>query len=363
MSDVNLLHVIDDQKFISSCEVTFSVQGVNNLYCTAEEFADKLEKVDSYDAIIVHFLRDPVIKTLYRSRPKDVVLVWFFWGADAFSMGKFHNQFLTPKSRGIRIKTAFQQSWLSGFKNVVKDLFPSTIDKTNEAISKKEVINYFDIVVPIIPEDYLLLEGKYSVKGRLFHLNYVTPSIELTNQTTPKGENILLGNSASFTNNHLDAIDRFSKWELNDRKLIIPLNYGNAHYATLISNYAKRLLGSKVVPLMEFLPFTEYSSLLSSCNVLVLNHYRQQALGNVIHGFMTGMRVCLPSRSPLYKFLIERGFVVTDFHEHAPNLHGLSISEVEINRNLCLEHFGADKQHQRVLELVSLIKHLQQEKR
>lgn len=353
MSLTRILHVIDDKKFISSCRETFAVQGVENLFSASGELEDKL-KDGNFDILIVHFLRDTVVRALLNVNV-TIPVIWFFWGGDAFSMGKFYNTFLTPKSRKARIEVAFKTSIASGCRNVLKDLIPHTVDWDSKVKSKIKVMSSFDWIVPIIPEDFDILRSAYPIKANSMHLNYISPSIEGAKSTNPTGENILLGNSASFTNNHLDAIDMLGEMDLAGRKVIIPLSYGNAKYAKVVSDYALRHLGDKAYPLKDFMPFDQYSAMMSSCNVLILNHFRQQALGNVVHAFMSGMKVCIPSKSALYDHLVGLGFIITALDGNKLSLDGLNQVQQDSNRRLCIEHFGAEKQHKRVKKLIALV--------
>lgn len=353
MSHTRILHVIDDQKFISSCRETFDLEGIENIFSTAEELDTKIQSGD-FDILIVHFLRTSVAQKIYKNRP-NVPMVWFFWGGDAFSMGKFYNTFLTSKSRRARIEAAFRTSLKSGLKNLFKDLIPQSVDWGSKMRLKIEVMSYFDWIVPIIPPDFDLLCKSYPIKGKAMHLNYISPSFEIVESIKPGGTNILLGNSASVTNNHLDAIDMLKGVDLGGRKIFIPLSYGNEIYASIVSEYAQKHLHEKVYPIMDFMPFDQYSDLLSSCNVLVLNHYRQQALGNVVHAFMSGMRVCLSSKSALYNYLLDLGFSITALDSGNLSLDGLDERQQGNNRKLCIEHFGAAKQHERVRKLMALV--------
>lgn len=356
MSPTRILHVIDDKKFISSCRQTFAVEGVDNIFCTSKELNDRLKIMD-FDVVIVHFLRTPVARALYKNKP-EVPMVWFFWGDDAFGLGKFHNTFLSAKSRKARLSIAFQSGIINGLKALIKDMLPYTVDKSSTMEIKRKVMPLFDIIVPIIPQDFELLQKQYPVEAKMFHLNYISPSIQHTGLNSTAGQNILLGNSASFSNNHFEVIDLLSQMDIENRKVIIPLSYGNKTYAKRVSSYANDKLGHLAHPILDFLPFEQYAELLSSCNVLVLNHYRQQAMGNIVHGFMNGMRVCLSSKSPVYTFLNEKGFYVTSVDEAPLNLTTLPEYEQEVNRKLCMEHFGAERQHKRVRKLLSLVKEI-----
>ena len=45
--------------------------------------------------------------------------------------------------------------------------------------------------------------------------------------TSNSGNNILIGNSRSYANNHLEIFSILSKFNIANRKVIVPLSYGN----------------------------------------------------------------------------------------------------------------------------------------
>lgn len=93
--------------------------------------------------------------------------------------------------------------------------------------------------------------------------------------------NILVGNSADPTNNHLEIFNKIERYK--DDKIIIhcPLSYGDSSYASVIIDEGKRLFGDKFLPVIDVMPFDEYKDLLCSIDIAIFNHDRQQAMGNI----------------------------------------------------------------------------------
>src|SRR5699024_9686212 len=124
-----------------------------------------------------------------------------------------------------------------------KNYFPKIKDKTADCRYTIEAFEHIDYMVPVVPGDYKLLQEKYPSAIKGFHLNLINAVVEQTVFSGISARNILLGNSASFTNNHLEAIDWLSDLDLTGRKVIIPLNYGNPKLAKNIEEYAIEKLG------------------------------------------------------------------------------------------------------------------------
>src|SRR5690606_7046471 len=100
----------------------------------------------------------------------------------------------------IKLNLAFSSGFSRGFKELQKHLWPSTIDATSYYRKNIQALTKINVVVPVMPGDYYLLKEAYDISAGLFHLNYVIPVNEEYFQVQDR-PNILLGNSADFTNN------------------------------------------------------------------------------------------------------------------------------------------------------------------
>lgn len=349
---VNILHVIDDEKFIPFCEETFNLQGIENKYASSGDFSKVL--ISSFDIIILHYLNREKAAVLNKKEIKTPI-IWFFWGGDGFLLGRFSAKFLQPKTKFLFLKLAFKRNIIEGIKAVRKLSFPILSDFLSY---NKEIIKAFkkiDIIVPVMPGDYILLKQKYEIKADMFHLNYVIPSInKAVKERGLQVDNILLGNSASYSNNHIEAINLLSKLSLGECKVIIPLSYGDEQYADYINRYADKLLNNRSLCLREFIPINEYMQIMEKCSIVIMNHERQQALGNIAPLLAQGSHIYLNEKSSLYNFLKEKGFYISKINE-IKNLRILNTEERYINNSLCLHFFGKERQHKKVNLLIEKI--------
>ena len=63
-----------------------------------------------------------------------------------------------------------------------------------------------------------------------------------------RGQDIIIGNSAGSTNNHIDIMKQLSYVGIKDRRVIIPLSYaGNKRYIKKVINYGSSLWGEKMI--------------------------------------------------------------------------------------------------------------------
>ena len=146
----------------------------------------------------------------------------------------------------------------------------------------------------------------------------------------PNG-NILLGNSGTSTNNHLDVLEVVSKYKSDEQDVIIPLNYGDPKY---IHWLRPRLEGYDATPLYDFLPRDQYFSFVKQCSYCCFGVIRQQAMGNISFCLREGLKVFLYRDSVVYKGLKTLGFVVFAIEEIDENSFKIPLTEKEMRQNL-----------------------------
>lgn len=342
---INILHIINDEKFIPYCKETFTKYNIKNTFSSIIEFENNI-KTKSFQIIIIHYLNNENAYILNRNYFR-IPIIWFFWGGDGFLLGKFSNSFLLPITKSLFIRHTFQESFLLGIKTIFKSMFPSWVDRLP---NNREVIRSFkkiDYIVPVMPRDYDLLKKKYTIQAPMFHLNYINPILNDFINKQDSGRNILLGNSASYSNNHIEMISILSKIDLEDRQVIIPLSYGDKKYGKYISDFAIKKLGKKAICMLEFIPFEDYFRILEGCSIVFMNHLRQQAVGNIVPMLAKGSHIYLRSESSLYQFLQEKKFIITSIEE-SNTIRELTIEEKTNNKRLCIEYFGKESIYRKV---------------
>jgi hypothetical protein len=91
---------------------------------------------------------------------------------------------------------------------------------------------------------------------------------------------LIIGNSATPTNNHIDAIRFLADNKIN-AELIIPLSYGDASYIKYLKENISFYKGGPVRFMEERLSFADYLNFLNSADALVMNNTRPQGYGNI----------------------------------------------------------------------------------
>lgn len=143
-----------------------------------------------------------------------------------------------------------------------------------------------------------------STEKREFRISYGENVLSDVLQTgNPR--NVLIGNSATATNQHLEALQILKKSKVEIETILIPLSYGDGEYADWITSKAKKVFGDAVICLREFLPYHEYLERINRCGLVVMNHARQQALGNIFWALSSGKQVFLNPGGVNYQHLSE----------------------------------------------------------
>lgn len=157
---------------------------------------------------------------------------------------------------------------------------------------------YFFIPVPNGPERDLIID-KYIRKS----------------QHKEKQRRIIIGNSATKSNNHLEIFDILKNNKLKNASILCPLSYGDSDYAKIVNEKGYEYFKDNFFPIFKMLSFSDYVELLSTCDVGIYNHDRQQALGNI--SLMIGLKkkVYLRKGGPCWNHFERYGIILNDIGE------------------------------------------------
>jgi hypothetical protein len=89
-----------------------------------------------------------------------------------------------------------------------------------------------------------------------------------------------------------------------------------------------------------------YLQILRGCGFVIMNHIRQQALGNIITMLYLGARIFLRTDNPIYQELQECGFYLNRMDDLKPGTAWLKTplthQEQTNNRKLAVRRWGKD---------------------
>lgn len=367
---MKIVHIVRDEKFIDAAYSMFerAFPGENEYLLFSSEISFKyLKKVKPKvysdllvyipaivrrlvkgDVVIFHAIDNTSLKILeaISGRCKTI---WLGWGFDYYG---FIDLDLYEKNTGHILNG--QSSFFEKIKAGLFDVF----GKGKYPKNVRELINRFDVFSPVIYEDYVMLARSFDAfKPEFLPWNYGTLEDDLIRGFESKnidGNNFLLGNSSAPTNNHFEIIDKLSKLNLDAEKVIVPLSYGNSECRKLVVGYASQRLGDRFLPLLDFMPIDDYVTIIQSCSNVVMNHIRQQGLGNIVISLYLGAKVYLNPKSPLYDFFKKNGlFVFTTEEIEAEYRTFLSEEQIEFNRQFLRSVWSRDVMLKKTINLVN----------
>ena len=207
--------------------------------------------------------------------------------------------------------------------------------RSNELL-RTFVIKRLGHLVTYIAGDVELARHKYGAKGKhheclLYQSNTFAAPERGESQNKPEFSyiNILLGNSADPSNNHIDALKKLLPYKAEPLRIYAPLSYGDAEHAEKVISVGKEWFGNKFIALTSFIQYEEYLDLLSTIDIAIFNHERQQAMGNTINLLGFGKTVFINSDVSQARFLHELGITFCD----ASTFSLRTLPEIDLRKN------------------------------
>ena len=286
-----------------------SMEVINGEYFGSEKFKYDLQVAN---CVIFHslFLSSQQKLLVLALIPENMPIVWRGWGFDYYGFLEANGlRLLLPETSSLIERPVVSKRVL--VKQFARTLLKAIIPIADEQhVNNKFIarVNYFSCCVP---DDFDALKRVLpGFKAQFLPLNYYsTEDVFLRGNSLQdlSGKDILLGNSSTPANNHIEAMRVLSKLGMQSRKVIVPLSYGDMRYQEKIVQVGRKLLGESFVPLTDYMSLTEYNQTVSGCGNLIMNHIRQQAMGNISAALLRGGKVFLRPENPIYKHYIRMG--------------------------------------------------------
>ena len=334
MKKIVILHIFSDEKFFDGVSVFFdSLKNVENLYYyytpdknisfkyihlknkvkIINNFHEYTQILFSHQIDIIYFQSLPTIFYRYFKyiNPRTILFWW------CFGFEIYYAQRLIPPL--IRIDL-FKQLTSEFRRNHAKT---TQLKKCIRLIywflrlpidywTRKKILERVDFFSPVLPIEYILMKNNKTFKAQPFMFKEGPGLIEKNKFSYfSKAQNVLIGNSLTYTNNHLDIFNTIRSYKLVNQRYIIPINYGNDYCGN--SGTLKKLSGLSVentIWLENFLSLEEYNKLISTVSHAIFGHMRQQAMGNINTCLLSGVKIFLYKDSLLFKQLKDFGYII-----------------------------------------------------
>lgn len=294
------------------------------------EMQKLLADIADYKSVIFHGLFNSWQLWLLKRWPKGVKRAWVCWGGEIYGQRDLQYSFFKPVT-----KMVFRIHRLLHPKKKETDVCP------------KKWIQNMDYCLSSMDTEYVYV--KQYLQTDIHHLRYTYYSIDETigglKDFRCTGNNIFLGNSATIENNHLDTLYKLKRYGIGERRIVIPLSYGEPWVRNMCMNVGKRLFGERIEPLVDFMPREEYNKTMLDCAVMIQSHLREQAHGNIVTGLWLGMRVYLSEKGIDYQHFKRIGCKVFSIEKELRRrnkqaLMPLSEDDVMHNRKILMAVYG-----------------------
>ena len=217
---------------------------------------------------------------------------------------------------------------------------------------RRFVIKRVGNLVTYIKGDFEKTQKWYDAKGKyhecIMYLSNVYKDLDIPAKDS-KITNILVGNSADPSNNHIEVLEKLLPYKDDKICIYVPLSYGNKAYAEKIIAQGKKWFCNKFIPVTDFMPYQEYLNFLGTIDIAFFNHKRQQGMGNNITLLGLGKTVYLRSDTTQWQFFKEQNIEVLDVED----ISILEIKQLKENTSKVKEYFSKENlinQYRRIFE-------------
>lgn len=362
------LHVLPDEKIvcrtISVFEMVFPndnkyiillsngsksryVDGNSNLQIGVLEYGTKgfwdyVGDTSCYDSIIIHYLSEE--SASFVSSIAHSNIYWIEWGGDLYNTFLFRRGFQLYRDEKFVARMKYPYVPFSLYSKISTYLREKKITKFYQAVYK---VKYF--LPDSMYDEYPLFLKYYKEFSHLIYKKffYYPLDIILGEDLIDKrvnGFSIVIGNSCSFTNNHLYIYDILKKKKI-ENEVITPLSYsGNQRYREYLTRKGYEFFGDRFTPLINYVSLSEYNEILLRANSFIYGNLRQEAVGNILIAFFIGGKIFLDEQNPLYDFYKSIGLHFYNLSEISQeNLNtSLDLCYVDMNRKILYDLYSSE---------------------
>lgn len=351
---MNILHIISDPKFVDlhikkfkdsnydnhfvyfndRLDYSGENDGVIEFVATDESgYRKLLHSIEDYDIVILYFLEITKLKLLERIETTKAKLVWSFYGAELYALERIKSKMLSYNTK-VFLYGSSMQGYIRFVKRVLRPVILSlkgqlSIDKRLQRIFPK--ISRFTWYNKY---EYDYLNRLCNSKLPRFLLSSVSHVIPRTTSQKPNTTKIIIGNSGSIYNNHLDGLQLLHKGNYKGQ-ITLPFNYGGTEE---YKNYLKKHIHLLEISIIDkMMPYTEYIDFVQTHTTAIYPSYRQMGLGNIVIAIQCNLKIYLSKRNPTYGWLKEEGLKIFSIEQDLMNdlITGnliLDQEEIEINK-------------------------------
>lgn len=244
----------------------------------SSQFNDLIGDTYQYERVFIHQFSPLMYRWVAMNRFRE--LNWCVWGADVYNLPGVGKDFYEPMTWSGYSK--------GGWKNEI--LYTLKLYATN-MFFRKEAYRKVNNILTWMGSEYRYVKSRMNMPAANWRFFFYENSMAyeqldaIRDRIGPAqaGERLklIVGNSGTDTNNHLDAIKAIADSGAK-ADLLIPVSYGSPDYKAFLKKSVSFYNGGSIQFIDEFMAFEDYVKLLLSSDGLVMNHLRPQGYGNIL---------------------------------------------------------------------------------
>lgn len=243
----------------------------------SKRFRSLTGDVSKYEKVFIHQLSPLMYRWIAKQQFRS--LQWMSWGTDLYNLPFI--DFNVYEQETLR----FVQRQSTSIQNILYLLKVYALNmpfKSKAYASIDSVLTWmrseFNFAKSHIPE----LRAKHSHFFYENQIPYEKIDSIISNCFVEERNKLQLvvGNSGTPTNNHLDAIQKIQKAGV-PADLLIPVSYGEQKYVDHLKKSCSFYTMGQITFLDKFMDFENYLKLLHNSDGMVMNHIRPQGYGNI----------------------------------------------------------------------------------
>ncbi len=242
-----------------------------------------------YEKVFIHYFTPLMYRWVAQNNFQE--LNWMIWGGDLYNLPSLDHVCFEP----LTLQQYVKKNW-----SVKKFLYRLKVLATNSRFKRKAYSKVANILT-WMPSEYQFARNHLPVQAnhKFFFYENQLPYEKLDAVVTPvkQGDRplLIIGNSGSPENNHLDII-QFLEDNKVHADLLIPVSYGDARYIAFLKKNLAFSFG-KIEFVERYMPFAEYLNFLSASDALVMNTIRPQGYGNILMMMYLGKPVFINEKN------------------------------------------------------------------
>lgn len=353
---INDFEEVLPQKNVYICFFSGTPKYVKKRACILFEGKDNSEIArvlkGDIDEVIIHYLSQVKINFVEKYIDISVPITWIIWGGDLYNnLLTYHgyNIYYEPYYVGWRYFLFNFATNVFKFRLIENRIGLKTLQFVKSRIRRFVSNVDFNLFAMSFPQ---YVNGE-QVKGFFY---YPIDSIVGKDLIKPaiKRNSILIGNSASFSNNHVYSFKFLKKLEIGNKKVVVPLSYGGSDkYKKHVIQKGRKIWSDHFSPILDFMPLDDYNKLLADSLICIYGNWRQEAMGNILTVLGFGAKVFLSEKNPLYFWLINMGFVVFSLEKISQEQIDLPLlpNEIKHNQDLILKTFNKKALNEAIINI------------